>query len=373
MKITLVTDAWYPQINGVVTSLAHTCRELEKLGHAVNVIGPDRFRTVPCPSYPEIRLALFPGRKLAKLLAAEEPDAVHIATEGPLGLSARSWFVKRGFPFTTAYHTRFPEYVWLRTRLPLELTYDFVRWFHSGAHATLVATEALRQELSARKFTNLAIWSRGVDIELFRPREKAALDGARPIFMYVGRVAIEKNIEAFLKLVLPGTKYVVGDGPDLAMLKEKYPAAVFTGFKQGEELAQLVPPPMCSYSTAPTPSLVVIEALAWGVPVAATRCRDRRTSSAWRDRLLERRPVSGGAHDALKIDPLRCREATSYTWQASTHQFLLNLRPWPRTRPAPRTRPVDGRSIGACRQQRDGARNEEASLTRPSKQGASAR
>ena len=327
MKITLVTDAWYPQINGVVTSLAHTCRELEKLGHAVNVIGPDRFRTVPCPSYPEIRLALFPGRKLAKLLAAEEPDAVHIATEGPLGLSARSWFVKRGFPFTTAYHTRFPEYVWLRTRLPLELTYDFVRWFHSGAHATLVATEALRQELSARKFTNLAIWSRGVDIELFRPREKAALDGARPIFMYVGRVAIEKNIEAFLKLVLPGTKYVVGDGPDLAMLKEKYPAAVFTGFKQGEELAQLVRPPMCSCFDRTDAFPGRDRGVGLGCRWPPIRCRDRRTSSAWRDRLLERRSASGGARRPEDRPATLSRGGERYTWQASTCRFLLNLRP----------------------------------------------
>jgi glycosyltransferase involved in cell wall biosynthesis len=330
MKITLVTDAWYPQINGVVTSLAHTCRELEKLGHTVNVIGPDRFRTVPCPSYPEIRLALFPRRKLAKLLAAEEPDAVHIATEGPLGLAARSWCVKRGFPFTTAYHTRFPEYVWLRTRLPLELTYDFVRWFHSGAHATLVATEALKQELSARKFTNLAIWSRGVDIELFRPREKAVLDGARPIFMYVGRVAIEKNIEAFLKLVLPGTKYVVGDGPDLAMLKEKYPATVFTGFKQGEELAQLVASAdvFVFPSRTDTFGLVVIEALACGVPVAAYPVPGPADIIEHGVTGCLSEDLQAAALDALKIDPLRCRAAaTRYTWQASTYQFLLNLRP----------------------------------------------
>ncbi len=330
MKITLVTDAWYPQINGVVTSLAYTRRELENMGHVVGVIAPDRFRTVPCPSYPEIRLALFPGRKLDKLLSAQEPDAVHIATEGPLGLATRAWCVKRKFPFTTAYHTRFPEYVWLRTRLPLRLTYGFMRWFHAGAHATLVATDTLKQELKARKFSNLAIWSRGVDIELFRPRAKSALHSARPIFMYVGRVAIEKNIEAFLKLVLPGTKCVVGDGPDLAMLKEKYPATVFTGFKQGEELAQLVASAdvFVFPSRTDTFGLVVIEALACGVPVAAYPVPGPADIIEHGVTGCLNEDLQAAALGALKIDPLHCRAAAQrYTWQASTQQFLFNLRP----------------------------------------------
>ncbi len=344
MKITLVTDAWYPQINGVVTSLAHTRRELENMGHAVNVIGPDRFRTVPCPSYPEIRLALFPGRKLGKLLAADEPDAVHIATEGPLGLAARAWCVKRKFPFTTAYHTRFPEYVWLRTRLPLGWSYGFMRWFHNGAHATLVATDALKQELATRKFTNLAIWSRGVDIELFRPREKSALPGARPIFMYVGRVAIEKNIEAFLKLVLPGTKYVVGDGPDLAMLKEKYPATVFTGFQQGEELARLVASAdvFVFPSRTDTFGLVVIEALACGVPVAAYPVPGPADIIEHGVTGCLSEDLQAAALAALRIDPQRCRAAAQrYTWQASTQQFLFNLRPVA-PNPASAAKPVLG-------------------------------
>src|SRR4030042_2152700 len=236
MNIVIVTDAWYPQINGVVRTLARTRDELLKLGHTVQCITPEGFRTVPMPTYPDIRLSLFPGRKLRRQLEELKPDAVHIATEGPLGLAARRWCLRHRFPFTTSFHTQFPEYVWLRTRIPLALSYRMMRWFHGPASTVMVATPTLHARLTQWGFTNLGMWARGVDTELFKPRPKAFLDGARPIFMYMGRVAIEKNIERFLRLDLPGTKYVVGGGPDLDMLKRRYPAVRFSGYQTGVDL-----------------------------------------------------------------------------------------------------------------------------------------
>lgn len=328
MNIVIVTDAWSPQINGVVRTIARTRDELVSFGHRVEVIGPDRFRTIPCPSYPEIRLSLFPGVKLRRLIESAQPDAVHIATEGPLGLAARAWCLKKGFSFTTSFHTQFPEYVKLRTGIPLSISYRWMRWFHGPAATVMVATPTLRQRLEAWGFRNLGMWSRGVDTTLFRPRAKLFLDSPRPIFMYMGRVAVEKNIEAFLKLELPGTKYVVGGGPDLDMLKKKYPLTRFPGFKTGEELARhLAAADVFVFpSLTDTFGLVLIEALACGVPVAAfpvqgpidiiengvTGCLDRDLRTA--------------ASKALTLDPERCRrQALLYTWEACTRQFLAHL------------------------------------------------
>jgi glycosyltransferase involved in cell wall biosynthesis len=330
MNIVLVTDAWSPQINGVVRTLTHTCAELRRLGHTVNVIEPGLFRTLPCPSYPEIRLAVFPRRRVHAILDAAQPDVVHIATEGPLGWAARAWCRKRRFPFTTSFHTQFPEYLWLRTRLPLALGYRLMRWFHAPARAVMVATPTVYRHLAARGFDNLALWSRGVDTQLFHPRAKTLLQGARPRFMYMGRVAVEKNIEAFLQLDLPGSKYVVGDGPDLAMLRRRYPGVHFTGFKTGDELAtHLANADVFVFpSRTDTFGLVLIEALACGVPVAAlpvqgpidiiehgvTGCLDEDLRSA--------------ALGALQIDPLRCRaQALNYTWEACARQFFGHLAP----------------------------------------------
>ncbi len=325
MNVVIVTDAWYPQINGVVTSLARTREELEKLGHAVHVVDPGQFRSIPCPTYPEIRLALLPARKVARLLEHAAPDAVHIATEGPLGLAARRWCVKRDFPFTTSYHTRFPEYVWLRTRLPLAVSYAFMRWFHGAARFTMIATETLRRELTEKGFRNLVLWSRGVDTKLFRPSDRAFLSDARPIFMYMGRVAIEKNIEAFLELDLPGTKFVVGGGPDLDMLRTKYPLTRFAGFKVGDDLARHVAAAdvFVFPSRTDTFGLVLIEALACGVPVAAYPVAGPVD--------IVRPGVTGclsvdlrqAALDALKLNREPCRPAAlHYTWEACTRQFL---------------------------------------------------
>lgn len=328
MRILIISDAWYPQINGVVRTITRTCDELAKMGHTVEVIGPDRFHTLPCPTYPEIRLSLFAARPLRRLIEQIKPDAIHISTEGPLGLAARKWCLRNKFPFTTTFHTQFPEYVWLRTRIPLSISYRFMRWFHSPAVVTMVATKTLHERLTHWGFKNLGMWSRGVNIELFRPRDKNYLKATRPLFLYMGRVAIEKNIEAFLALDLPGTKCVVGGGPHLEMLRRKYPDVQFTGPKEDEELAQCVAAAdvFVFPSRTDTFGLVLIEALACGVPVAAYPVQgpldiiEDGVTGYLNDDLKQ------AALDALKIDPVRCREeAVKYTWNACTQQFLNHL------------------------------------------------
>jgi len=334
MKIAIVSDAWEPQVNGVVRTLRTVAEELRKAGHIVEVFGPDRFRTIPCPTYPEIRLAIFPGRRLRKLLRDFQPDAVHVATEGPLGLAARSVAKKLYWPFTTSFHTKFAEYVNARTKLPLIWSYAFLRWFHNGAARVMVATPSLEDELRGHGFKNLVRWSRGADLDLFKPREPVILDLPRPIFAYVGRVAVEKNIGAFLEADLPGSKLVVGDGPQRAELEKKYPNATFVGAKFGEELAQHY----CAADVFVFPSrtdtfgLVVLEALACGVPVAAYPVTGPR------DVLAEAAQPVGALHEdiataaiaALACDRAACRtHAEKFSWGASAGQFLTNLEPFP--------------------------------------------
>jgi glycosyltransferase involved in cell wall biosynthesis len=347
MKILIVTDAWYPQINGVVRTITRTCEELRRMGHTIDVIGPDRFHTLPCPTYPEIRLSLFPSRKLHRFIEDMKPDAIHISTEGPLGLSARAWCLRNKFPFTTTFHTQFPEYVWLRTRIPLSVSYRFMRWFHSPAVVTMVATQTLHERLSHWGFKNLGMWSRGVNIELFRPGDKDYLNVKRPLFMYMGRVAIEKNIEAFLKLSLPGTKYVVGGGPHLEMLRRKYPDAVFTGAKEDADLARHVAAAdvFVFPSVTDTFGLVLIEALACGVPVAAFPVQgpvdviENGVTGYLNDDLRQ------AALDTLTLNSARCREeALKYTWEACTRQFLNHLE---LTRSTANTKPLPARRAEA--------------------------
>lgn len=328
MRLAIVSDAWYPQVNGVVRTLACTRAELLRLGHAVAMVTPDGFRTIPCPTYPEIRLSLWPGRAVARRLEDFAPDAVHISTEGPLGLAARAWCLRNGLAFTTSFHTQFPEYVQLRTRLPLGVSYAFLRWFHNAGRCTLVATPTLHSRLADRGFRRLGLWSRGVDAELFRPRAKDALSDARPIFLYVGRVAVEKNIEAFLALDLPGTKVVIGDGPDLGMLRRRYPAARFLGYKSGEDLARHVAAADAFVfpSLTDTFGLVVIEALACGVPVAAFPVQGPIDviDSGVTGVLAE--DLRAAALKALELDPLACRAAAlRYSWAACTRQFLAHI------------------------------------------------
>jgi glycosyltransferase involved in cell wall biosynthesis len=271
MKIIIATDAWKPQINGVVTTLEKTGEELTALGNDVKYITPEGFETFPCPSYPSIRLAIRPKNKVASILDEFAPDVIHIATEGPIGQAVRAYCVKNNLQFTSSYHTQFPEYVRLRAPIPVSWTYAFLRRFHNKAKRTMVPTASQQQRLLENKFSNVVVWSRGVDTTLFHPRDKNFIKATRPISMYMGRVAVEKNIEAFLDLELPGTKFIIGDGPDLEALKKKYPVVMFTGFKQGEELARYLAAAdvFVFPSLTDTFGLVMLEAMASGVPVAA--------------------------------------------------------------------------------------------------------
>ena len=332
VNILVVTDAWYPQVNGVVRTIATVRDELRKMGHTVEVIGPEHFRTIPMPTYPEIRLAIGAGRELCRMIDAMHPDAIHVATEGPLGYAARKYCLKRDIPFTTAYHTRFPEYIRDRVPIPLFLSYAVVRRFHRPAAAMMVATTSIEQALRARGFTNIRHWTRGVDTDLFHPRDKAFLDAPRPISMYVGRVAVEKSIEDFLRLDLPGTKYVVGDGPQLTDLKNRFPGVRFVGAQHGEDLARFYAAAdvFVFPSRTDTFGLVLLEALASGVPVAAYPVAgplDVINSAEGVGCLDE--DLGHAVRVALTCAPERCREyALKYSWRASAEQFISNLQPF---------------------------------------------
>lgn len=270
-RILIVTDAWHPQINGVVRTLASLVRELTDRGFEVKVVAPQDFRTIPCPTYPEIRLALTGADGMARVIDAFRPDAVHIATEGPLGFAARRVCLRRGVGFTTSLHTRFPEYLRKRAPIPERLTYNVLRWFHNAASACLVPTESMRRQLEPLGFRNLVTWTRGIDRDIFRPSEPIAIDLPRPIFVTVSRLAPEKNIEGFLDLDLPGSKLVVGDGPSMAGLVARYPAVHFAGLQTGDALARYYSSADVFVFPSKTDTFgnVLIEALACGVPLAA--------------------------------------------------------------------------------------------------------
>jgi glycosyltransferase involved in cell wall biosynthesis len=329
-RIMIVSDAWAPQINGVVITLRMTLRELERAGHEVATITPEAFRTVPCPTYPEIRLSLNPGAEVARRIEAFAPGALHISTEGPLGLAARRHCLRTGRPFTTAYHTQFPEYVHARTRLPLTWSYRWMRWFHAPAKALMVATPALRERLAERGFDNLAMWSRGVDTELFRPEPRATLDVQRPIFAYVGRVAVEKNLEAFLALDLPGTRWVVGDGPARARLQAKFPDATFFGMRTGEELAWYYrnADVFVFPSRTDTFGLVLLEAMASGTPVAAFPVTGPVDVVKHGVSGLLSEDLRAAALGALDLPRAAVRaHAVGSSWAQATAQFVANLHP----------------------------------------------
>jgi glycosyltransferase involved in cell wall biosynthesis len=271
MKFALVTDAWMPQVNGVVRTWTEVVRQMEGLGHKVLVIHPGLFRTIAAPKYPEIRLAMFPRRKVVSLLEDYQPDAIHVATEGPLGLACRAYCSKRGLPFTSSYHTQYPQYLNIYYRVPKVISWKLLHWFHRAADRTLVPTRRVAEELQSHNFENTVVWSRGVDIKVFKPHGKDALSLPRPIFLTASRIAPEKNIEAFLNMKLPGSKVVVGDGQARAAMQREHPEVHFTGYQYGEDLARL-------YSAADvfvfpsrtdTFGITMIEANACGVPVAA--------------------------------------------------------------------------------------------------------
>jgi glycosyltransferase involved in cell wall biosynthesis len=331
MRIMIVADAWKPQTNGVVVTLSQTAAMLGRFGHDVEMITPDGFRTIPCPTYPEIRLSLAPDREVARRVDAFRPDALHIATEGPLGLAARGHAARHRLRFTTSYHTRFPQYLRARLPIPTAFTYGLLRWFHGGATRCMVSTPTLQRELDRQGFRNMVRWRRGVDTTLFRPRGKAFLDHLpRPIAAYVGRVAVEKNVDAFLDMPWQGTKLVIGDGPERARLQAAHPGAVFVGFRYGEELATHLAAAdvMVFPSLTDTLGLVNLEAMACGVPVAAFPVtgpidviEDGVTGALDTD-------LARASRRALALDPAAGRSrALEWSWESCTREFERHLAP----------------------------------------------
>ena len=330
MRIAIITDAWEPQVNGVVTTLKTTQQTLNSLGNTVEVFTPNNFKSIPCPTYPEIRLALNPKTKLKKALAAFAPEAIHIATEGPMGLAARSICKNNNWAFTTSYHTQFPEYIRERFPIPLKSSYAFFRWFHSGATRTMVGTQRQEDLLILHGFKNLVRWPRGVNTEIFTPNDKNFLPDTRPIYVYVGRVAVEKNIEAYLALDLPGTKYVIGNGPAYDGLSKKYHHVKFIGYKFGKELAQYIAASdvFVFPSKTDTFGIVMLEAMACGIPIAAYPVtgpidvvRDNLTGCLNED-------LKQATQCALKLDPQNClTQANEFTWEKASKMFLSNTTP----------------------------------------------
>lgn len=316
----------------MVRTLRVTAAKLRAMGITIDVVGPERFKTIPMPSYPEIRLALFPRRKLAKIIEDFKPDALHIATEGPLGIAARAYAVRHGLHFTTAFHTRFAEYLQARTKIPASLTYIWLRRFHAAGSGVMVATASLQAELTDRGFKNLCSWSRGVDLDMFHPTPREDWSLPRPIFTYVGRVAIEKNLRAFLELDLPGSKLIVGDGPQRKALEQEFPSAHFVGARHGQELAAAYAGAdvFVFPSRTDTFGLVVLEALASGLPVAAYPVTGPKD-------ILSQAPHPVGVLDedlrtaclkALEINRDHCRPyAEQFSWQTCAERFLSHLVP----------------------------------------------
>ncbi len=335
MRIILVTDAWAPQVNGVVRTLSRTVEECRAMGHEIEVISPnDGYLTFPMPTYPEIRLALFAKKDIERRIQNFEPDAIHIATEGTLGQAARALCLKWNWPFTTSYHTQFPEYVHARLPfIPASLGYAFMRRFHNAGGRMMVTTPSMREALLAKGFRNITPWARGVDTHLFNPRLRDVQGGVyagleRPVFVNVGRVAVEKNIEAFLELDLPGTKVVVGDGPQRQALQKKYPGAVFAGARFGEELARYFADAdvFVFPSRTDTFGLVNLEAMACGTPVAAFPVPGPRDIIGDSGAGVVDEDLRKAALACLELDRKVVRaHAEGYSWKACARDFVASL------------------------------------------------
>lgn len=328
MRLLIVTDAWKPQVNGVVRSLEHMADQASAFGAAVEFVTPELFRSIPMPSYPEIRLSLVLPGQMTRLIGAIDPTHVHIATEGPLGHAARGACRQAGRSFTTSYHTRFPEYLAARAPVPEAWSYGVLRRFHRDARAVMVSTPSLERELATRGFRNIRRWTRGVDTEVFHPCRKISMGLPKPVFLYVGRVAVEKNIDAFLSLDLPGTKLIVGDGPARAELEGRYPEAYFLGVRSGTDLAQVYASSdvFVFPSLTDTFGIVLLEALASGLPIAAfpvTGPLDVIGTSGCGvlDSNLQKAAIA-----ALDISREACRSyAETFTWRESARQFFTNI------------------------------------------------
>jgi glycosyltransferase involved in cell wall biosynthesis len=328
MRILIATDAWHPQVNGVVRTLTSLARSAAALGADIDFLTPEGFRSMALPTYPGLRIALPNRREIIRRIEAAAPDAIHIATEGPIGWAARAYCRRRKLAFTTSYTTRFPEYIAVRSIIPAAVSYAVLRHFHAAASMTMIATASLRQELSARGFKKLGTWGRGVDTELFTPDDPIELDLPRPIFMTMGRVAVEKNIEAFLSLNLPGSKVVIGDGPQMAELQRRYPKAKFLGEKTGRDL----PRHLAAADVFVFPSLtdtfgvVQLEALACGTPVAAFPVTGPLDVIADHPIGALDTDLRSACIRALSISREACRNfALERSWENSARQFIGNL------------------------------------------------
>jgi len=342
MRILVATDAWLPQVNGVVRSLQSLAVNARKLGAEIEFLTPEGFRSFPLPTYRSVRCAIPTWAEIARRIERASPDALHIATEGPIGYVVRRYCIARGIPFTTSYMTRFPEYVSARLPVPLSWSYAVLRRFHSAAAVTMVSTQSVIEELGNRGFAHLVMWTRGVDTDLFRPERAVALDLPRPIFISVGRVAVEKNLPAFLTLDLPGSKVVIGEGPQADELQRRFPDAHFLGQLEGETLAAYLAAAdvFVFPSRTDTFGLVQLEALACGVPVAAYPVPGPQD-------VIGKDPVGALNEDlgsaclkALTISRADCRAfALTRSWDQSALQFISHCRPYSHLRTASAHRP----------------------------------
>jgi len=328
-RILIATDAWFPQINGVVRTLENTIKELKKMGYEIEVICPSIFKNFPCPLYPEIALS-FPKKSIIRnTIEIFKPDHLHIVTEGPIGLAVRKIAIKDKLSFSTSFHTRFPDYLWALAKVPPGIVWRGVKWFHSAAKSTMCPTPSIQKELIERGLKGVKVWTRGIDTSLFYPRERTFSDHERPILMYVGRVSKEKNIEDFLKLEVAGTKYVVGDGPQKEALSRKYPEAKFLGYRTGDALVETISNGDVFVFPSKTETFgnVMLEALATGMPVAAYPAPGPKD--------LITNPLHGCISEDLKEaveNALKhgMREecisfARSFSWRNATEQFVSGL------------------------------------------------
>jgi glycosyltransferase involved in cell wall biosynthesis len=328
MRILVATDAWHPQVNGVVRTYERLADEARAQGAEITFFTPAGFRSIPCPAYPGIRLAIPDGKRACEAIEAAGADLIHVATEGPIGLMARSFCLRRGRPFTTSYHTKFPEYASALLSIPPSWGFALMRHFHNSGAGTMVATPTLLAELRQRGFTRLLPWTRGVDTDLYRPRPERLFGSDRPVFLYVGRVSKEKNLEAFLSADLPGLKAVVGTGPHLPALQRRFPDAVFTGPKSGEELAAYYASAdvFVFPSRTDTFGLVMLEAMAAGVPIAAYPVTGPLDVVAHGVSGILDEDLGRAARAALKLDRAKVREdAFRFGWPKTAELFLHNI------------------------------------------------
>lgn len=330
MRVMIATDAWPPQVNGVVRTLQSLTASLRALEIDVEALTPAGFRSIPVPTYPSLRIAIPDRTEIVRRIEAYQPDSIHIATEGPIGLIARNYCAARGLSFTTAYATRFPEYVSARIPLPEAWSYAALRWFHKPAAVTMVSTPSLTHELTRHGFKNLGMWTRGVDATVFTPDSPAVFDLPRPIFLSVGRIAVEKNLEAFLSLDLPGSKVLIGEGPQEAELKRRFPDAHFLGLKEGKDLASYIAAAdvFVFPSRTDTFGIVQLEALACGTPVAAFPVAGPNDVIRSETVGVLGEDLQAACLKALTLSRADCREyAEGFSWENSARQFISHLQP----------------------------------------------